>query len=60
MTLNQINGIIRAVIPALFAFLAAKGIGVSDATVAEITTAVVTLVAAAWSVYSNRKGVSLS
>jgi hypothetical protein len=57
MTLNQINGIIRAVIPALLAYFVASG-KLPDSTVPDITAAAVTIAAAIWSVYSNRKAVS--
>ncbi len=52
MDLNTLNGILRAVIPAILAFAVGKG-WISQGTVGDITAAIVTLVAAAWSVKSN-------
>ncbi len=55
MNSDQITGIIRAVVPPLCAYLAAKGIipvGSADA----ILAAVVAIAAAAWSIHNNRTG----
>lgn len=54
MNLNQVNGILRAVIPALLAYAVGRG-WLSDSSVGEITAAVITLVSAVWSVTSNAK-----
>ena len=55
MNLNQVNGILRAVIPAILAYAVGRG-WLGESQVADITTAVITLVAAAWSVTSNATG----
>ncbi len=55
MTTNQINGIIRAVVPALLAYFVAAG-KLPDSFIPDVTAALVALVtagAAAWSVFSN-------
>lgn len=55
MTLNQINGIIRAVVPALLAYFVANG-KLPDSFVSDVTTALTALVAvgaAGWSFYAN-------
>lgn len=54
MDMNSINGVLRAVVPAILAYAVGKGwIGAS--AVADITTAVVAVAAALWSVLSNKK-----
>lgn len=55
MNLDQITGIIRAVVPPLVAWLVAKGYipaGSADPVIA----AVVAIAAAVWSVHSNQTG----
>ncbi len=52
MNANQIGGIMRAVVPAILAYAVAKG-WLTDSQVADITAAVITLVAAAWSIHTN-------
>ncbi len=52
MNQDQITGIIRAVVPAVLAYAVGRGwIGANS--VGDVTTAIVTLVAAAWSIYTN-------
>lgn len=53
MDLNTINGVIRAVAPALLAFAAGKG-WLPAGSVADITAAIVAIAAALWSVKSNK------
>ena len=53
MDLNSINGVLRAVIPALLAYCVGKGWILPD-TVGLITTAAVSVVAAVWSIISNK------
>lgn len=53
MDANSINGIIRAVVPALLAYAVGKG-WIGAGSVADITAAVVGIAAAVWSVISNR------
>ena len=48
--IDQITGVLRAVLPALLALLVGKG-WLLPGSEGDITTAVVTFVAAAWSVY---------
>lgn len=54
MDINVLNGILRAVIPAVLAYAVGRG-WLSTSQVGEITAAIVTLVAAGWSVASNTK-----
>ena len=52
MNLNQVNGVLRAVIPALLAYAVGRGwLGESQA--ADILPAILALVAAGWSVITN-------
>ena len=53
MTLEQVLGVVRALAAALGGYLVGKGL-VDDATVVQLTGAAVTVVSAAWSIYSNR------
>lgn len=54
MTQDQINGVVRAVLPAVLTYFAAKGY-VIDGSLAEIfAISSVTAAAAAWSIWSNR------
>lgn len=54
MDMNMINGVIRAVVPAALAYAVGKG-WISAGAVGEITSAVVAVAAAVWSVVSNKK-----
>jgi membrane protein DedA with SNARE-associated domain len=59
MNSDQIGGIIRAVVPALFGWLAGKGIITPDqagALTQAVIPAVVTIAAVLWSVHSNKSG----
>lgn len=49
---NQINGILRAVLPAALAYAVGRG-WITQSDVGDITAAVITLASAAWSVYTN-------
>ncbi len=55
MTVNQLNGIIRAIVPALLAYFVASG-KLPDSFVSDVTTALVALItvaSAGWSFYTN-------
>lgn len=52
-TLNTINGVVRAVVPAALAYAVAKG-WISSSSVADITAAFVAVAAAIWSILSNK------
>lgn len=52
MDINVINGVLRALVPAALAYAVGKG-WLSQSQVADITAALLTLVAAAWSVKTN-------
>lgn len=52
MDTNVINGVLRAVLPAALAYAVGKG-WITSSQVGDITTAVITLAAAAWSVATN-------
>ena len=55
MNTDQIAGIIRAILAAVGGYLAAKGIG-DTATWTLVSGAIITLVTAGWSIFSNRSG----
>lgn len=55
VTQNQVMGVLRAVLPALFAYAVARG-WISQSSVADVSAAILTLAAAGWSVYSNLEG----
>lgn len=50
-----IAGIIRAVLPAVVAYFAGKGVDISGIATPEVTMAVATVVAAGWSVAAKVK-----
>ena len=54
MDMNTVNGVIRAVVPAVLAYAVGKG-WIAAGTVGEITSAIVAIAAAAWSIFSNRQ-----
>lgn len=54
MNLNQINGIIRAVVPAVLAYAVGRG-WIAETAVADISAAVVAVMAAVWSLTTNKK-----
>ena len=49
---NMINGILRAVVPAVLAYAAGKGY-ITQGAAAEIGAAIITIAAGIWSVTSN-------
>lgn len=53
MDANSINGVIRAVVPAVLAYAVGKG-WIGAGSVVDITAAVVAITAAIWSVISNK------
>ena len=53
MNSNQINGILRAVVPALTAILAGSGYFPGESA-GQVVAAILAMGAAVWSVYSNR------
>ncbi len=55
MNQDQITGILRAVVPAVLSYAVAKG-WIDAGVVGEVTAAVITIFAAAWSVYNNQTG----
>ena len=59
MNADMIGGIIRALFPPLFAFLAAKGT-LPAGDYGAVITALVALVTAAWSVKTNQSGKTIS
>lgn len=54
MDMNSVNGVIRAVVPALLAYAVGKG-WISAGSVGDITAAIVAVASAVWSITSNRK-----
>lgn len=52
MDWNIVNGILRAIVPAGLAYAVGKG-WITQSQVGDITTAVITLAAAGWSVKTN-------
>lgn len=53
MDLNSINGVLRAIVPAICAFAVGKG-WIAAGAVGDITTAVIAIAAAVWSVKTNK------
>lgn len=53
MDFNSIAGVLRAVVPAILAYVVAKG-WIAETAVADITAATVAVAAAVWSVFSNK------
>lgn len=53
MTADQITGVLRAILTAIGGYVVGKGI-VDQATATQIIGAVLTLIGAGWSIYSNR------
>lgn len=51
---NTINGVLRAVIPAILAYAVGKG-WLQQAQVNDLTCAIITIAAAIWSVKTNQK-----
>ncbi len=54
MSWNVINGVLRAILPAAFAFAVGKG-WIGQSQVADLTAAVIAFAAAGWSAYTNIK-----
>lgn len=55
MNADQLTGIIRAVVPALLAYLVGKGY-ITQSSVGDITAAIVAIGAAGWSIHNNQSG----
>ena len=53
MDINSVNGVVRAIVPAVLAYFVGKG-WIAETTVADITAAAVAVVAAIWSLVSNK------
>lgn len=53
MDINTINGVLRALVPAVCAYLVGKGY-ISSGSVGDITAAAVAIAAAVWSVNTNK------
>ena len=53
MNWNQINGILRAVLPAALAYAVGKGY-LTDGAAADVSAAVIAVAAAIWSVVTNK------
>lgn len=53
MDINSVNGVIRAVVPALLAYAVGKG-WIGAGAVGDITAATIAIASAVWSVISNR------
>lgn len=52
MDWNVINGILRAVVPAALAYAVGRG-WITQSQVGDLTTAIITIAAAGWSVHTN-------
>lgn len=59
MNQDQVTGIVRALVPAILAYAVGKG-WISNTTVGDITAIAVALAAAAWSVFNNKTGKTIS
>lgn len=55
MNYDQYTGIVRAIVPALIAWLVAKGY-LTDSVGADVGVAIITVAAAVWSVLNNKSG----
>ncbi len=53
MDINSVNGVVRAIVPAVLAYCVGKG-WIAETTVADITAAAIAVVAAIWSLVSNK------
>jgi peptidoglycan hydrolase-like protein with peptidoglycan-binding domain len=53
LTSDQITGVVRAILAAVFGYITGKG-WIDTNTAATVSGAVLTLLTAAWSIYSNR------
>lgn len=53
MDLNMINGVLRAILPALVAYVVGKG-WIPAGSAGDISAAVMALAAAMWSVHTNK------
>lgn len=53
MDINSVNGVVRAIVPAVLAYCVGKG-WIAETTVVDITAAAVAVVAAIWSLVSNK------
>jgi len=53
MTTDQITGVVRALLTALVAYLAGKGI-IPSADGADLIAAATTIIVAVWSIWTNR------
>lgn len=51
MNQDQITGMIRAIVPAIVAYFAGRGILLNDVAIADLLVALITLGSALWSVY---------
>lgn len=54
MDINIINGVVRAVVPAVLAYLVGKGV-IPVADYAPVVVAGTAFIAAVWSIFSNKK-----
>lgn len=54
MNLNQVNGIVRAVVPAILAYAVGRG-WIAETSVADISAAIVAVMAAVWSIKTNKE-----
>lgn len=54
MDMNVVAGVVRAIVPALVAYLVGKG-WLTQSSAADVSAAIIALFAAGWSVKSNVK-----
>ena len=54
MNMNIISGVLRAVVPALIAYVVGKG-WLSTSSAADVSAAIIAIISAGWSVQSNVK-----
>ena len=59
MNYDQYTGIVRAIVPAIVAYLAGKGYFSAD-TAATIGAAILAVAAAVWSVLNNKSGKTIA
>ncbi len=54
MTWNQVNGILRALVPAVLAYAVGRG-WLSQGSAGEVGAAIITIASAGWSIHTNRE-----
>lgn len=51
--MNQVNGVLRALIPAVLAYAVGRG-WITESSAGEVGAAIVTILSAGWSIHTNK------